>query len=573
MATKAEKSKYTPRGRPVDEGRPVRITIIGAGISGICLYIRLLQHVPAAKITIYEKNPSLGGTWYENRYPGVACDVPSHVYQYSFEPNKKWTKLFAPGSEILDYIKGVSSKYGVDQKVKYSTRVIGTRWDEDQGAWDIDIEQTDKEGHVSQDKRKAEIIISAVGILNNWKWPDIQGLNDFQGKLLHSADWDKSWDYTGKKVALIGSGSSAVQILPHLQEKCPQVSNFVRGGAWISRSFGSTFIEDILSLSDEPGNYTYTDEEVAKFEQDDKFYYALRREMESSINKDFPRLFPGSIEETEATERIKIIMRWKLFQKIGLYEKLEPSFVPGCRRLTPGPGYLEALVQDNVDVITAGIDHVTEEGVMAKDGKEYKVDAIICATGFDCSHIPRFSIQGRDGHLLGDRWRGRASAYMSHSVPGFPNFFVVGGPNSATGTGSLLLILESVIGYVVQAVSKISREHIKSMEVREDSLMSWEAILDKFFLNTVYVDKCQSWYKYGEKVVGLWPGSNVHAIQTLKSPRWEDYTYEPVEGTDKLDWLGNGWTTADLKRDGLGYYVDDTDVPPVPAEEVLKRQP
>lgn len=374
-------------------------------------------------------------------------------------------------------------------------------------------------------------------------------------------------------MALIGSGSAAVQILPHLQEKCAQVSNFIRGGAWISRSFGSNFIEDILSRSDEPGNYTYTDEEVARFEKDDAFYTALRREMESSINKDFPRLFPGSTEEVEATERIKIVMRWKLFQKIGLYEKLEPSFKPGCRRLNPGPGYLEALVEDNVDVIASGIDRITENGVTAKDGKEYEVDAIICATGFDCSHVPLFSIRGRGGQLLGDRWRSRPSAYMSHSVPGFPNFFVVGGPNSATGVGSLLLILESVIGYVVQAARKISREHIKSMEVREDSLTSWEAILDKFFLNTVYADKCQSRFKYGSKIVALWPGSNVHAIQTLKHPCWEDYTYEALEGADKLDWLGNGWTTADLQRDGLGYYVDEVDVPPVPAEETLRRQP
>lgn len=295
--------------------------------------------------------------------------------------------------------------------------------------------------------------------------------------------------------------------------------------------------------------------------------------MESFINKDFPCLFPGSTEEQISTQKIKDNMKQKLLSKPGIYEALEPRFTPGCRRLTPGPGYLEALVKDNVQLIKSPITRVTKSGVETQDGQLWRVDAIACATGFDCSHKPRFPIIGKDGQSLASAWDSRAAAYMSHSVPGFPNYFVVGGPNSATGGGSLLLILESVMGYIVKAVEKISREHLKAMEVKPDALAAWTSHLDTYFPGTVHMDNCTSWYKYNGKVIGLWPGSSLHAMKTLAHPRWEDYTYEKDKGSGQLEWVGNGWTLADLERGDLGYYVDLVDVPPVPSTEVLSRQP
>lgn len=184
---------FQPQGKAVDDGKPIRVFIIGAGVSGIALYIRLLQYVPAARITIVDKNPVLGGTWHENRYPGVACDIPSHVYQYSFEPNTRWSKLFAPGQEIFEYVKGVAQKYGVDRKVKYSTKVVGAEWQEKEAVWSIQTTTADASVASVNQTHEAEVLISAVGILNNWKWPDVKGLQDFEGKLLHSANWDESW--------------------------------------------------------------------------------------------------------------------------------------------------------------------------------------------------------------------------------------------------------------------------------------------------------------------------------------------------------------------------------------------
>ncbi|KAH8669037.1 putative monooxygenase [Xylariales sp. PMI_506] len=566
-------AEEVPPSHPVDEGSPLRIVIIGAGVSGIALYIRLLQHVPSAQVTIVEKNPVLGGTWYENRYPGVACDIPSHVYQYSFEPNPNWTKLFSTGAEILEYVKSVASKYKVDQKIKYNTKVVKAAWNAEEGIWTIKTEHSEPSGGVVPGELSAEVILSAVGIFNHWKWPDVEGLHDFQGKLLHSANWDDTWDYTGKTVALLGCGSSAIQILPHLQQKCPEVINFVRGGTWISQPFGSTLTEKVLAKGTEPGNYTYTEDERKQFAEDPEHYLTFRREMESFVNKDFPSLFAGSHEEKVSTQKIKDVMKEKLMAKPGLYDALEPNFTPGCRRLTPGPGYLEAIVQENVQLVKSPIVHVTQNSVITQDGNEYKVDAIACATGFDCSHMPRFPIIGKNGQSLNSRWEERASAYLSHSIPGVPNYFTVAGPNSSTGGGSLLLILESVMGYIIKAVQKISREHIKSMEVKEEALAAWVKNLDNYFPGTVHMESCTSWYKINDKIIGLWPGSSLHAMKTLEHPRWEDYQYEYAKEPNYLNWIGNGWTKEDVRRGELGYYVDLVDIPPVPTDETITKQP
>ncbi|RAO68983.1 uncharacterized protein BHQ10_004995 [Talaromyces amestolkiae] len=565
-------NEYT-RQKPIDNGRPVRVIIIGAGVSGIALYIRLLQYVPNVTITIFEKNAGLGGTWFENRYPGVACDIPSHVYQYSFEPNTRWSQLFASGPEILEYVKGVASKYRVAEKIKYNSKVVSATWNNKKGVWLVITMQNKSSGESEVRETEAEIVISAVGILNNWKWPEIEGLELFEGKLLHSANWDTTWDYEGKTVALLGCGSSAIQILPHLQRKCLRVHNFIRGGTWISQPFGSTFTENILTNSTEPGNYSYTNEELQRFESDTDYYQTFRREIESFINKDFPCLFPGTPEEIESTQKLKDNMRAKLASTDGVYEAIEPQFTPGCRRLTPGPGYLEALTRDNVELVKKPIARFTRRGVVTTDGTEFEVDAIVCATGFDCSYKPRFPVIGKRHQNLSEKWQRRASAYLSHSTPGFPNYFTVGGPNSATGGGSLLLILESVMGYVVKAVQKISRENIKSMEVKESALRSWQTHLDQYFPKTVHVDSCTSWYKIDGKIIGLWPGSSLHAMKTLEHPRWEDYEYELVEKEDELSWLGNGWTIEDVNRGNLGYYIDFADMPPIPSEELLARQP
>jgi cation diffusion facilitator CzcD-associated flavoprotein CzcO len=186
-------STFHLHDRAIDDGRKLRVVIIGAGVSGIGLYIRLRQYVPSVRITILEKNPAVGGTWFENRYPGVACDIPSHVYQYTFEPNTQWSKFFSPGSEILEYVQGVAKKFQVEDKVQYNTKVCAADWDAGKGLWTLGVTTTNLDNTQEKKHVEAEVVVSATGVLNNWKYPDIVGLKDFKGKLLHSANWDSDW--------------------------------------------------------------------------------------------------------------------------------------------------------------------------------------------------------------------------------------------------------------------------------------------------------------------------------------------------------------------------------------------
>ena len=193
MGSYKEEPTFHFQERAIDDGRPIRVVIIGAGVSGIGLYIRLRQYVPSATISIFEKNSGVGGTWLENRYPGVACDIPSHVYQYTFEPNTQWSKFFSPGAEILEYVQGVAKKYQAEENVQFNTRVTAANWDEANGVWRVGTELTSSDGRQETKEVEAEVLISAVGVLNNWKYPEIEGIHDFQGKLLHSAKWDTEW--------------------------------------------------------------------------------------------------------------------------------------------------------------------------------------------------------------------------------------------------------------------------------------------------------------------------------------------------------------------------------------------
>jgi hypothetical protein len=260
-------------------------------------------------------------------------------------------------------------------------------------------------------------------------------------------------------------------------------------------------------------------------------------------------------------------MKTKLAKKPEIYEAILPTWLPGCRRLTPGPGYLEALVEDNVNFVTTPIVKLTEHGILTSDGKERVVDAIVCATGFDTSHTPRFPVVGRNGINLSDQWKDIPTAYMSLATPNFPNYFVVGGPNSATGGGSLLIIFESVISYIVQCIQKLQREKILSMEVSPPALKAWNNYCDAYFPGTVHVSNCRSWYKGGKedgRVVGLWPGSSNHANRALKYPRWEDWVYTRKDDDGLLGWLADGWTEADRHGGDTSAYLDEADVPPVP---------
>ncbi|KAF3932520.1 hypothetical protein ABW20_dc0100981 [Dactylellina cionopaga] len=549
--------------RAVDESRPIKVIVIGAGISGILAGIRLPQRIPNLELAIYEKNPEVGGTWYENRYPGVACDIPSHSYQASFEPNPSWSRFYAPGAEIGEYWKHVARKYGVYRYLQQSRKVIEARFDETRSKWHLKIQKLDTpEQEMFEDE--CDVLFSCIGSLNEWKWPEIKGLHDFKGKLLHSATWEDDFDYEGKDVAVIGIGSSAIQIVPTMQKKVKRMDHYARGKTWIAMPFASEFAE---AKNPEGKDFYFTETDIKKFKDDPDHFYSYRRELEHELNSAHTITMRGSELQKGATEIFTENMRTKLASKPEVFNSLLPPFPPACRRLTPGPGYLEAIAQENVNFISEEISYITPEGIVTTDGKTRPVDAIVCATGFDTTWTKRFPIIGRDGKFLGEKWKNHPDTYISIATDGFPNYFMNLGPNSGIGSGSLTIVLERSVDYVCKAVQKIQKENIKTIEPKLSSVQSFQRYCDAYFPGTVFSMKCRSWYKggtYDGKVSALWPGSSLHAERVFSSPRWEDWAYEYFDDTGH-GWLGNGWAMADIKPEAdRAYYLahGQVDIPP-----------
>ncbi|KAK9460471.1 uncharacterized protein V1516DRAFT_626211 [Lipomyces oligophaga] len=555
----------TVANHSIDEPRPLKVITVGAGISGILAGIRLPQRVKNLVLTIYDKNPEFSGTWYENRYPGVACDIPAHSYQLSFEPNPQWSQFYATGAELFRYWKGIALKYGVDKYAKLSHKVLEARYDEAKNIWSVKVQNLIT-NEIFIDT--CDIFYVAVGTLNDWKWPDIKGLKDFRGQLLHSAAWDESFDPTGKSVAVIGAGSSAIQIVPAIQPKVMNLDNYVRGKTWIC----PPILQEEVDKHNADVNFEFTTEEINLFMTDKDHFLKYRKAIEDEIQSGHSSTFIGKDSDTAALI-FAALMQKKLAKRPEIFKSLLPDFPPICRRLTPGPGYLNALVQDNVNFITTGIDHISETGIVTVDGQLREADAIVCATGFNTTFTGRFPIYGRNGVCLNDRWQGYPETYISLAVDGFPNMFVAFGPNAAVGTGSLSMMLEKVCDYVSFAIQKISNEYISVMEVKSDSVKNFVEFCKQYFQKTVFTQPCQSWYKGGTKdgpVIALWPGSSLHSIHVFDHPRWEDYDYKYVND-NPFEWFGNGWSNIE-KEEGTdrSYYLNPNivDFPPVPGKSI-----
>ncbi|EWC48772.1 hypothetical protein DRE_00077 [Drechslerella stenobrocha 248] len=556
--------------KAVDETRPLKVIVVGAGISGILAGIRLPQRLKNLDLVIYDKNPEVGGTWYENRYPGVACDIPSHSYQASFEPNPAWSRFYASGAEIEEYWKHVAKKYGVYQYTQLNREIIEARFDEARGKWRVKVKKLDTpEQEVFEDE--SDVLFSCMGALNQWKWPDIKGLHDFKGKIVHSANWDTNLDYTDKNVAVIGIGSSAIQIVPAMQKKVKKMDHYARGKTWIAMPFVSEFAEN---RNPDGKDFQFTEADIKRFQEDPEYFYQYRRELEHELNSGHWVTMRGSDLQKAARAVFTESMKARLAKKPEIYESLLPSFPVACRRLTPGPGFLEAIVEDNVNFIPQEISHITSDAIVTEDGTVRPVDIIVCATGFDTTWTKRYPLIGRGGQKISDKWRENPDTYMSMATDGFPNYFMTMGPNAAVGSGSLTIVLERVVDYICKAVEKIQRENIKTIEAKASSVEAFQRYCEAYFLGTVFTENCRSWYKNGKvdgKVVILWPGSCIHAERVLSNPRWEDWQYEYLND-NPYGWLGNGWTMADLKPEAdRAYYLvhGQVDIPPVPPTATL----
>ncbi|KAF7563273.1 hypothetical protein G7046_g863 [Stylonectria norvegica] len=543
----------------------LRVACIGAGASGLCLAYKMeRQMVPGSwELTLFEKNPQFGGTWYENTYPGVACDIPSHLYTFSWDPKPDWSHYFAYGPEIQEYFEDFAEKNGTKKYMKLNTKVIEGRWDEDKGIWTITLQDRETK-NTWQDW--CHVLVNGTGILNSWAFPDIEGIESFAGPKMHSASWDHSVEFAGKSIGVIGTGSSSVQIVPALQPVVKDMKVFMRSSTWISPPFGNDTLESLKDgPRDQPGKrqYTFTEAEKQKFRDDPEHHLMFRKRIEAEINSLFAMFFQGS----ETSEKFRKSIKAEMERRIGPgNEKLKsfivPKWSPGCRRISPGDGYLEALVAPNVEPVFGGIKKIVPEGVVTEDGKLHKMDILVCATGFKVAFRPAFKLINGDGKTLDEDWGDAVNLYMGVSAPRFPNYYTIVGPGATWSSGTLLPSIETTIEYSIKMMKKIQHDNIRSISVKQDALDDIYAHFDEFHKLTVFKEECRSWFKDGKQHnrILLWPGCTIHFLKTIKDPRFEDYEIRYRNG-NRFSYLGRGQVKANLNGDvgGLSTYVRNGD--------------
>lgn len=481
---------------------------------------------------------------------GVRCDIPSHVYQSTFSPKTDWSDEFAPGLEIRDYWQSVARKYDVYQYAKFSHRVDEASWDGE--SWRLAVSNL-ATGETLHDK--ADFVLTCIGRFNAWKMPDYPGMSEYKGILRHASHWDPDFDPTGKKVAVIGNGASGIQLVPNLQRSVARLDHYARSKTWIAASWAG----DERTLEPQP----IPEEKKASF-KDEETYLAFRKTMEDKYWRRFNTFLKGEANDNLRQFFIET-MRSRVSKKPELLDSLVPDFSPNCRRLTPGPGYLEALQEDNVQFIRQTIKRFTPTGIETVDGTHREVDAVFCATGANGDMIPPFPIRAL-GKELSTVWarngeHGFPYTYLGAATPGFPNLLFVQGPHGSGPSGTVPHSVEGQLTHYAKVLRKVSREGIKSMVPKKAATDDFVEYCDAFFSKTVLQDGCSSWYNGGQpgaRIHGLWPGSSLHCTLIRREPRWEDWDYEYPEvskGNRFALYFGNGGTKTeeDEKSDMTPY--------------------
>ncbi|KAL2414236.1 FAD-binding monooxygenase tazF [Exophiala dermatitidis] len=572
------------------KNRRLRVATIGAGFSGLILAHKIQHEHPELHefidYVIFEVNDDIGGTWKVNTYPGIQCDIPAHIYAFPFDPNPNWSKFYADGKEILEYMQRVADKWNLKRDIQFNTRVVALDWLEDEGKWKIRVRKNDQERI-----ELADVVVSAQGFLSAWKWPDIPGIHDYKGHKVHSASWDHSYDYSNKRIGIIGNGSSAIQILPQMA-KLPgtQVVSFQRGATWITQSLGEALgvnqgdSENGTSEDGEmvngDGSVEHSDQELgSKFNprytskdkrqfQDPEKHRQYRKMLQHGMNRGFRIYRKGSIQNATSTETTIVRMRQALNNNETLCKQLIPDWTLGCRRLTPGEGYLESFLLPNVTLEKSPIETITATGIRTLSGSQYDLDVLICATGFDTSHIPHYPVTGRDGITLAKKWNPEPESYLSLACPDMPNYFIFTGPNATVGHGTLITSMTWTAEYIVKWLRKIAAEDIKSVAPTQAATDEFVRYGDEIHKTLVWTAGCKSWYKNHRvdgRVTATWPGSALLYREILLGRggdlRGEDWD---IRYNSKNRWrgvMGNGTTLIELlaekyERTGEGEPVD-----------------
>jgi len=480
------------------------IVIIGTGFGGLCMAIQL-KKAGIESFTMLEKAGSVGGTWRDNTYPGAACDVQSHLYSFSFEPKSDWTRKFGLQPEIRSYMESCVSKYGLKPHIQFNKEVISAEFDKATGKWII----TAQDGTVL----RANILVTACGQLNRPAFPKIKGIESFNGKAFHSARWDHDYDLTGKSVAVIGTGASAIQFVPQIVSKVRQVKLFQRSGAWV------------IAKPDRP--FTGFEQWLfGAFPIIDRTYRSLIYWKNESRALAFTRF--GWVLGTLAWQARW--MAWRQVKNKNKRRKLIPDYKIGCKRVLISNDWYRAINHDHVDIVTEDIDHIESDAVITKDGRRHPVDALIYGTGFQATDfLAPMTIKGLNGLDLNEAWREGADAYKGIGVSGFPNLFMLYGPNTNLAHSSIVFMLESQVHYVMQCVRMLLDPGLHFMDVKAGRQGEYAASIQKQLKSSVWESGCSSWYKTASgKNTNNWPGFTFSYRLMTRKLDLQDYELYPT---------------------------------------------
>ncbi|NLT05631.1 MAG: NAD(P)/FAD-dependent oxidoreductase [Solirubrobacterales bacterium] len=450
-------------------GDHFRVVVIGAGFGGVGTAIKLKQS-GIEDFAVLERDSGIGGTWWANTYPGCQCDIPSHLYSFSFAPNPSWTRTYAPQAEIQRYIADVAEREGIVPHIRFGCELQGAEWDEDAGLWRL----ATSTGAVT-----AELVVAAPGPLAEPSVPAIPGLDSFAGDVFHTARWNHDIDLAGRRVAVVGTGASAIQAVPRIQPQVDRLTLFQRTPPWVMPH----------------GERPITAAE--------RFLYrrvpALQRLVRSGVYWSREALVPALVHRPGLTKVIERIARRHLAAQVAdpvLRERLTPDYTIGCKRILPSNDWYPAITQPNVDIVFGGLEEVRPDGVVGPDGTLRPADAIVFATGFHVTDMPLAKlVRGRDGSTLHELWHGTPQAYRGAAMAGFPNMFWLVGPNTGLGHNSIVFMIESQLAYVMDALRTMEAVGANRIEVRPEAQAAYNERLQARMPGTVWNSGgCASWY-------------------------------------------------------------------------------
>lgn len=479
--------------------RSLRFIVIGAGMAGILAGIRL-KNAGYDDIVIYEKADRVGGTWRENTYPGLTCDVPSHSYTYSFEPNPDWSSQYPAGPEIFAYFESVAAKYRVDELIRFNEEVVSSVFED--GKWRL---RTKKGGTDT-----ADFVISATGVLHHPSYPDIAGLDTFEGAMFHSARWDHSVPLDGRRIGVVGTGSTGVQIVTALAGRAANLKQFQRTAQWVRQGV----------------NAVYSEEEKAAFRADPELIHRL---VHNDASEAGLKMWSKAITEADSPEMamVEAMVLKNLEDNVRdpvLKEKLRPTYRAACKRMVISPDYYEKIQYRNVEIVTDAIERVEPAGIRTSDGVLHELDVLALATGFKADQFLRpMNVVGRGRVQLNNVWDKRPTAYLGISIAGFPNLFMLNGPTAPVGNFSLIDVAERQLDYILQLVALAADGRYQEISATREAMDDYESRRVEATHGTIFASGCKSWYLGADGIPSIWPWTYDHFVEQMAAPKLDAF--------------------------------------------------